>query len=185
VVAIVLSNEKKIIDIVLRLFMEQGPKFKMEDVASEMKISKKTIYKDFGNKEDLVMMVVKAIFEGIERQIGKILSNDEYNSVEKLIHLTCAFPDTKDVDYHQAMLLKDAFPKPYDKFMHYIEDNWKMSKELFDQCIKEGLIRECDHDVFRIVILGVTKQVLSMENVDQEELLEKSVRLVFDGLVIK
>lgn len=178
------KRDKEIIDIVLEQFISKGPKFRMEDVASAMKISKRTIYEEYGNKEKLISLVVEAIFESIENQLVKIISSNEYNTLEKLIHLTCAFPDVKDIDYHKAMMMKDDFPKPYEKFIHYIEDNWKLSKELFEQCIKEGLIRPADHDVFRIVILGVTKQVLGMENENQEVLLEKCVRLVFEGLTI-
>lgn len=176
------TKDKQIIDIVLELFIEKGSKFRMEDVASAMKISKRTIYEEYGNKENLITLVVNAIFESIENQLKKILESNEYNTLEKLIHLTCAFPDVKDIDYHKAIMMKEDFPKPYNMFMHYIEDNWEISKKLFDQCIQEGLIKPSDHALFRIVILGITKQVLSMNDVDQEELLEKSVRMVFDGL---
>lgn len=178
------SRDKQIADIVLELFIEKGPKFRMEDVASAMKISKRTIYEEYGNKEELIILVVNAIFESIENQLKRILESDQYNALEKLIHLTCAFPDVKDIDYHKAMMMKEDFPKPYEMFIHYIEDNWEISKKLFDQCIEEGLIKPSDHDVFRIVVLGITKQVLSMDDVDQEELLDKCIRMVFDGLTL-
>ena len=79
------------------------------------------------------------------------------------------------------MLLKDDFPKPYSMFIHYIEDNWTLSNQLFNQCIEEGLFKPIDHNLFRIVILGITKQVLSMKDVDQEKLLENCVRQVIEG----
>lgn len=178
------ERDKKIVDVTLEQFIEKGSKFRMEDVASAMKISKRTIYEEYGNKENLIDLVVEAIFEGIENQLKKIVSNDDYNTLEKLIHMTCAFPDVKDVDYHKAMMIKDSFPKPYEKFINYIGNNWNMSKKLFEQCIQEGLIRNADHDLFKVVILGVTKQVLDMDIENQEELLEQCVRMVFDGLVI-
>lgn len=178
------ARAKTMVDTVLELFMDQGAKFKMEDVASRLGISKKTIYKEYGNKEDLIILVVRAIFESIEGQLQKVLESTEYNSLEKLIHLTCTFPDTKFVDYHKALMLKDDFPKPYDMFISYIEDNWTLSKELFDQCIHERLIKPIDHDLYRTMILGITKQVLSMKGIDQEELLEKCVRQLFEGILI-
>jgi len=177
-------RDKKIIDTVLALFMEFGDKFKMEDVAYRMGISKKTIYKEYGNKEDLIILVVHAIFESIEEQLQKVLESNEYDTLEKLIHLSCTFPDTKLVDYHKALMLKDDFPKPYAMFISYIENNWTLSKQLFDQCIREELIKPIDHDLFRIMILGITKQVLGMNEVDQEELLERCVRRLFEGLLV-
>lgn len=177
-------KDKKLVNIVLELFMKEGARFKMEDVAAAMKISKKTIYKDYGNKEELIILVVKAIFEGIEKKLRKIMESEEYDTLEKLIHITCAVPDTKDVDYHKALLLKKDFPRPYAMFISYIEDNWTLSKQLFEQCIEEGRIKPMDHDLFRLIILGITKQVLSMKDIDQEEMLEKCVRQVFEGLLV-
>lgn len=178
------DRDKKIVDVVLEQFIQKGHKFRMEDVAAAMKISKRTIYEEYGNKEKLIDLVVESIFEGIENQLEKIVSNDSYNTLEKLIHMTCAFPDVKDIDYHKAMMLRDDFPQPYEKFIHYIEDNWNLSKKLFDQCIQEGLIRQADHDLYKVVILGVTKQVLDMDIDNQEELMERCVRIVFEGLII-
>ncbi|MGL1891611.1 MAG: TetR/AcrR family transcriptional regulator [Spirochaetaceae bacterium] len=177
-------RDKKLVDVVLELFMDNGAKFKMEDVASQMGISKKTIYKEYGNKEDLIILVVSAIFEGIESQLQKILESKKYNTLQKLIHITCTFPDTKFVDYHKALMLKDDFPKPYAMFISYIEDNWTLSKQLFDQCIKEGLIKPIDHGLYRTMILGITKQVLVMKDIDQEELLGRCVRQLFEGFIV-
>lgn len=179
------SREKKIVDTVLELFTEKGPKFKMEDVAFAMKMSKKTIYKDFGNKEDLIILIVKAIFEGIEKQLEKIIKSDKYDTLEKLIRITCAYPDVADVDYHKAIMLKNDFPKPYKMFISYIEDNWKFNKQLFNQCIEEGVLKPIDHEVYRIIVLGVTKQVLWMDDVNQEELLVKCVRQVIEGFIVR
>lgn len=178
------EREKLIVDIVLELFNAHGATFKMDDVAKAMKISKKTIYKEYGSKENLISIVVKRVFEGIEHHIQGIIGNDELSSVEKLIQLTCAFPDARDIDYHKALILKRESPKAYKMFIHYIEDNWQMSKQIFDQAIEEGLIKKIDHSIFRIIMLGITKQVLDVEDENREELLEKCVRQVFDGLKI-
>jgi len=179
------ERSKKLIDTVLELFMDQGAKFKMIDVANRLGMSKKTIYKEYGNKEDLIILVVRAIFESIEQQLQIVLNSKEYDTLEKLIHLSCTFPDTKFVDYHKALMLKEDFPKPYAIFINYIEDNWTLSKQLFDQCIQEKLIKPIEHDLFRTMMLGITKQVLIMEDIDQEVLLEKCVRQLFDGLLVK
>ncbi len=179
------DRKKKIIDTVLKLFMEQGAAFKMEDVAKTLKISKKTIYKDYGNKEDMIVMVVESIFEGIEHQLQTIMQNNSIDTVEKLIRVTCAFPDTKDIDYHKAIMLKDAFPRPYEMFIHYIEDNWQLNKQLFDAVVNEGRIKGLDHETFRIITLGISKQVLDMDYENKEELLDRCVRQVFEGILAR
>jgi len=178
------SKEKKIVNVVLELFSESGPKFKMDDVAAAMKISKKTIYEEYGNKENLIILVVKAIFEGIERKLSNVIASEKYNTLEKLILITCAFPDVKDVDYHKAILMKKDFPKPYEMFIHYIEDNWNMSRMIYEQCIQEGYLKPIDHEIYRIIVLGVTKQVLSMDDINQEEVLDRCVRQIIEGFTV-
>ena len=175
------SKDKEIANVVLELFGEKGPKFKMDDVAKAMKISKKTIYADYGNKENLIILVVKAIFEGIEKKLERIIASDKYTTLEKLILITCAFPDVKDIDYNKAILMKEDFPKPYEMFIHYIEDNWNMSRKLYYQCIDEGYLKPVEHDIYRIIVLGVTKQVLSMDGINKEEMLDKCVRQIVEG----
>jgi len=175
------SRDKEIVNVVLELFAERGPKFKMDDVAKAMKISKKTIYKDYGSKENLIMLVVKAIFEGIEKKLEKTIASDKYSTLEKLILITCAFPDVKDIDYHKAMLMKEDFPMAYNMFISYIEDNWNMSKKLYKQCVDEGYLKPVEHEIFRIIVLGVTKQILGMDTDSKEQLLDKCVRQIIQG----
>ena len=178
------QKDKLIVDVVLDLFSAHGSTFNMDDVAKALKISKKTIYKEYGSKENLIFLVIKSVFEGIEHHLQSILANTEWNSVEKLIRITCAFPDERDIDYHRAFILKKESPKAYALFIHYIEDNWQVSKKLFEQAIEEGLIKNIDHSLFRIIMLGITKQVLDVEEDNKEELLEKCVRQVFEGLLL-
>lgn len=35
-------------------------------------------------------------------------------------------------------MMKDAFPKPYAKFIHYIEDNWDLTQQVFEGLIVPG-----------------------------------------------
>ncbi len=176
------KKEKELTNIVLALFLEQGPKFRVEDVANKMKISKKTIYKDYGNKEDLIMLVVKAIFDGIEKKLQVIINSQEYDTLEKLIRLTCAFPDAKDIDYHDAMLLADDFPKAYEVFYRYIEENQSKSKKLFNEAVEQRLIQNVDYELYRNITIGITKQVLAGSETDKEKQLDECIRLLFNGL---
>lgn len=178
-----MDQKKQLIDVVLELFQEQGASFKMDDVASRMRISKKTIYKEYGNKETLIILVVKAIFQGIEHQLAKIMEDDTYNTMERLIHVCCAFPDVDEIDFHKALALKVDFPDAYTMFISYIEDNWTLTEKLFNQSIEEGFIRQVPFAHFKTVLLGIMKQVLEqVDDPHQEVTLETCVRMVFEGL---
>ncbi len=178
------NREKEIANIVLQLYQKDGEKFKMDDVAKALKISKKTIYKDYGNKETLIILVVKKIFESIENKLIEIVNDDKYNTVEKLIKVTCIFPDIKDIDYNKAILIKKDFSKAYEMFVDYIDNNWLTCEKLFNQSIKEGYIKNIDFQIFKTIVLGITYQVLNSSDNDKEAMLNTCIEQIFYGFKI-
>lgn len=181
-----MTNQKKaLVDVVLRLFEEQGSEFKMDDVAKALKISKKTIYKEYGNKEALIILIVEATAKGIEHHVSEILEDDSISTLEKLIQLNYAFPDARDVNYHKAIMIKDDFPAAYEMFIHYIEDNWALNRRLFNQAISENAIEAVDFDIYKTIILGTTKQILNGEYEDREKQLELCIRQIFSGIICR
>jgi hypothetical protein len=69
-------------------------------------------------------------------------------------------------------------------FIHYIEDNWDLNRQLFTQAIQEGYIKPIDFDVYKMIMLGITKYVLESAFDNQEIVLESCVRQVFEGLIV-
>lgn len=83
-----MSDEKnKILDESTRIFLQEGfYKTPMDEIAREMKISKKTIYKYFDSKSILVKEVVLNFLEVNKNNIIAII-NENNNSVTKLFNL--------------------------------------------------------------------------------------------------
>lgn len=177
-------KNKILVDTVLDLFADKGPSFKMDDVARALKISKKTIYKEYGNKEALIIQVVQSVFDSIAQQLQRVLDDPTYSTVDKLIHASCSFPDPQDIDYHKALLLKDAFPQAYAMFLDHIENNWQINQMLYNQAVAEGAIRDIGHDMYRTMTMGITKQVLSMPGDNQADTLMTCLEHLFTGIRI-
>jgi AcrR family transcriptional regulator len=80
-----MSNDKeKILKTASDLFFSRGfYKIPVDDIASLLKMSKKTIYKHFATKEDLVREVAYLFIKTHSSNISNII-NSEYNAVEKL-----------------------------------------------------------------------------------------------------
>ncbi len=177
------ERKTELIQLVLKLFQEQGVNFSMDEVASGMKMSKKTIYKECGNKEDLIIMIVKAIFKGIERNLNRIMKDDSLDTLEKLIQISCTYPDNKEIDYRMTYGMKKDFPKAYAHFIQYIEEHWDTKEALYEQGVQEGKVKPVDFKIFRCVLLGTIKQVLEMNVERQDELLEQCVRQIMIGFI--
>jgi len=79
-----MDEENKIIEHGETKFFKEGfYKTTMDEIASEMQISKKTIYKFFPSKEMFVMAIVKQFMERLKSKILAALNSDK-NAIEKL-----------------------------------------------------------------------------------------------------
>lgn len=133
----------KILEISKNLFLNLGFKsVTMDEIASNLGVSKKTIYKFFKNKTDLVTGVTDYMFHnicfGIEGICKKKLNPiEEIFSIKRMVmqHLN----DEKSSPQYQ---LQKYYPKIYaslkDKQFHVMQET-----------IKENLIRGIEQDLFR------------------------------------
>jgi hypothetical protein len=83
-----MSDDKlKILKAASDTFFTRGfYKIPIDDIASSLKMSKKTIYKHFPAKEDLVREVAYLFIKTHSENIAGIITND-YNAVEKLFYI--------------------------------------------------------------------------------------------------
>lgn len=83
-----MSNDKeKILKTASDVFSSRGfYKIPVDDIAALLKMSKKTIYKHFATKEDLVREVAYLFIKTHSNNISNII-NSEYNAVEKLFYI--------------------------------------------------------------------------------------------------
>jgi AcrR family transcriptional regulator len=82
-----MGDKNKIIELTEEKFFRDGfYKTTMDEVASELKMSKKTIYKFFPSKDDLVTAIARHFMEGLKSKILPALNSDK-NAIEKLAEL--------------------------------------------------------------------------------------------------
>ena len=81
------NDKEKILKTASDVFFTRGfYKIPVDDIASLLKMSKKTIYKHFPTKEDLVREVAYLFIKTHSRNISGIINHD-YNAVEKLFYI--------------------------------------------------------------------------------------------------
>ena len=78
---------ERIVTTASRLFQAQGVKqVRMDDVARELSVSKKTLYELFADKEELLLEVVKVISMGFHQNIKEIICSSA-NVLEQIFML--------------------------------------------------------------------------------------------------
>jgi AcrR family transcriptional regulator len=138
----------KIIKRATDMFLKLGFKsVTMDDIACEMCISKKTIYKYFGNKEMLIEEGTEVIHQKINALMEEVVSQN-HNAIAENFEMREMFKQMfQSFDHSPAYQLKKHYPEIYDKMTcTKIEDCSQMFRQNIEKGIAEGLYRK-DTDV--------------------------------------
>lgn len=138
----------------IKVFNKKGLKLTMDDVAGQMGISKKTIYKCYDSKEEIFSEIVDYIFDDIKMKEKEILTRDDLSLEERTRMLLAAFPEKfTEVDFTKLGDLKDKYPKIYRKLTRRLESGWEPTIELLEQGRSEGIFRkDADFTIFKIMM---------------------------------
>lgn len=183
--------KERIIETTMRIFNEKGLKFTMDDIAMELTMSKKTIYKVFRDKESLFSQMVDYCFDKIKESESQILSDEQMSTVEKIRNILGVLPDSyKDIDFRKLYLLKDKYPKIYKRVEERLETGWENTIALIKQGMKEGVIRPVNVFVIKTMLEATIEQfikrdVLITNQIAYSEALQETVHIIVDGIVVK
>ncbi len=134
----------KIIAKATDLFLKLGFKsVTMDDIAGEMCISKKTIYKYFCNKEILIAETTEIVHKAIHQSIDTIVEKN-YNAIEENFQIRKMFKEMfKTGESSPAYQLKKHYPEIYEKVMsREINECNAVFKQNIERGIKQGLYRQ-------------------------------------------
>ena len=161
----------------------------MDELASEQRISKKTIYKHFPTKEKLVYEAV-FLFIGTHKVKIEEIFESRVNAVVKLFNFTEYLANMlsqisekwfRDVQIHHRELWQEI-----DKFRTKMI-NQRMSK-VFDQGKKEGNIQKYPSEFLTVYFLTCIRSIINPEfamnsNYTMKEVLEFTITLLLNGIM--
>jgi AcrR family transcriptional regulator len=136
--------KEKIISKAKDMFLRLGFKsITMDDIACEMCISKKTIYKYFANKELLIAESTQVIHEEVQQIIAEIIAKN-YNAIEENFEIRRMFGEMfKTTDTSPIYQLKKHYPEVYEKVLKYqVQECENCFRQNIEKGIAQGLYRE-------------------------------------------
>lgn len=182
---------EKILEGALQVFNEKGMKFTMDDIAAQLSISKKTIYNVFRDKNSLIADMVDYGFDSVKESEAAILNDPNKSTVEKIRGVLGVLPDGyKDIDFRKLYMLKDKYPEIYKKFEQRLETGWESIITLFEQGMKEGVVREVSIPIVKTMLEAtieqyIQREVLILNGISYNDALEQLVDIIVNGIVVK
>lgn len=113
----------------------------MDEIASIMGISKRTLYELFKNKEQLILEVLKYDFDESEKKSMRIASKSE-NALD-VVYEYSKYRLKKMSNTNRAMFSDlHRYPRVLAEFDKYMKNNSSGSGKFFNRGISEGLFRQ-------------------------------------------
>lgn len=179
----------KILLSTIEVFNNYGMRFTMDDIASNMKISKKTIYTVYRSKDAMLLDMVDFIFDNIAISKGATIEDSQESLGDKIkAHLT-AMPDMfEQINFTELFFLKDKYPEIYNKVRMRLESGWEPTMQLLKQGQEEGVIKkDANLSVFKMMMetslsAFFENDILKQQGLTYRDGLDLVVDILLDGI---
>lgn len=185
------ETRERILEATIKVFNRKGLKFTMDDIATELGISKKTIYAVFKDKESMFFSMVDYCFDKINAHKEMTLQDESLSTVDRIRAVLAMLPDGyRDVDFGKLYVLNDKYPKIYAKVEERLESGWEGILTLINKGIGEGSIRPVNVYILKTMMEATLEQffqrdVLVKNEISYNDALNEVVNILIDGIVIK
>lgn len=182
---------EEILEGTIQAFNKKGLKFTMDDLAKILKMSKKTIYTVFRDKEELFLAMVDYLFDSIKESERQVLEDDGLSTLEKIRAIMGVMPEGyKEVDFRQLYLLKDKYPVIYRQVEKRLETGWETTIALLEQGMREGVVRPVRIPILKMMMESALEQffqrdILLQHQISYYEALEEVVCILVDGIRVR
>ncbi len=172
------------------LFNRSGLKFTMDDLARELHISKKTIYKIIPDKKSLFNMMVDEVFDSIKQLQKSSMEDETASTLEKLRRTLGAMPEQYyNINFQNLNTLKEKYPKIYAHVAERLETGWEQTIALLEKGMEEGVIRPISIPIFKSMFQASIEQffqtdVLIENQIAYRDALAEVVEILIEGILV-
>jgi len=182
---------QRIIDAAREKFTLLGySKVAMSEIAAELGISKKTIYREFATKEDLLRAVLIPKIQKTSAEINAVFTSKTIPFLEKLTFIM-SFIVRQHINSPQV-LMRDIYtqvPDLWEEIQTYKRKRAKGFEELLRQGVKEGVFRADVDPVLiakfysTIVETLISPKVLAEIPYTSKEIYVALITVLFEGML--
>ncbi len=178
-----LTQKERIVEQAMQMFVSQGIRaVRMDDIAQQLGVSKRTLYELFGDKERLLYLAVDCYFEQMRRQRAEACAGAR-NVVEAMFMVLGCVMDHADHSRRLMESLRKFYPAVYEKALRESSARGRDDlRHMLETGISQGLFIDTFNLDLAISVLYYTASAIS----ERRELLlpaEMSVREAFVQII--
>ena len=173
-------------------FMQEGPKnFTIESLASDLGMSKKTIYKYFPTKDFLIDKIFELFTDSIKRKFQSIANSDENPVIKFNLVTNYLFKKIMHIPSRTIMEVKIRYPHIWKKMEQFRLENIMLFAEFFKDAQKQGLAKsEIDMDKAAIIFINLINSTFQPEffienNIAPVDAIKLFMQMITEGIFIQ
>ena len=174
------------------LFFSMGfYKVTMDEIASALGMSKKTIYKYFPTKKFLIRAVIDKNLEEISAKVGQIASDENQTHLEKIKNIL-SFISEKVSEIKKVFLddVRIYEPEIWQELNEFRQDFIKRNfGKILQDGINDGIFRnDINPELLLIMYVNlmqatITPEVLSQIPFTAKEVFDTMIKIIFEGIL--
>lgn len=144
------------------LWSEESRDFTMSDLATRLRISKKTLYVHFDSKDAMLLAAIDRWFDDVKAAEQAIIADPDLSTLEKFRQVVIVQPATHG-PIASAPLARhlEARPEARRRVLDHLESGWEPVLDLLREGIDAGEIRPVDVDIVRTVIESTFERLVT------------------------
>jgi AcrR family transcriptional regulator len=159
----------------------QGIDFNLDHLAKQLKISKKTLYKYFDSKENMLNSIIIESYHEIKIK-QKMIHQANLEPLDKIKRLLQIIPVNHDLFSNENIIkLKSLYPNTYQMLVEFFESDWDDTFNLMINAQKTGLLKDFDLNLFRHIYVAGLLFPLEEEMTYQKRI-EVLIDYIFHGV---
>lgn len=185
-----MTQKERIVEQAMQMFVSQGIKsVRMDDIAQQLGVSKRTLYELFGDKEGLLFLAMECYFEQVRRR-REALCVGACNVLEAMFMALSDVMNSSTVVNRMLDNLRKFYPAVYEKLMREgTEKNRQEFRRMLRQGIADGLFTDRFNMDLAISVLYYTaaaivarKDLILPEGVSEREAFVQIISNFFRGI---
>lgn len=181
--------KERVLQAAFEVFRNKGARFTMDDVATQVGMSKKTLYVLFSDKQELLAQMVEYSFRSIKKAERDVIEDPRLTTLEKIEKILCVLPEgLESLDLRNLYDARIRYPAVYEMVKGHLTGGWEPTIALIRQGQKEGVIRDFQIPVLETILVStieafLTSDTLVSRGLSYEEGLSELSRIMVNGIV--
>lgn len=185
-----MNLREQIINTTIDLFNEKGYKFRLDDIAEQLYISKKTIYTQFPDKETLFLEVIRYCGSEAAAMQRKILENKKESHAEKVRQLLMVWPEQyRRLNQQRLIALQVENPKISKRLKEYYDEEWELIEDTLKEAMLRGEVIHVPGRLLRTMLEASLERSVAEAAQSEDEAMDENtrkdvVRILMNGIEI-